>query len=54
MMSQQASGQITRGAGWWPRGWAERSTAGRAMQRAVPRAWCLPQEKRLPTMIIFC
>ncbi len=55
MMSQEASGQEDhRGAGWWPRGWAERSTTGRAMQRAVPRAWRLPQEKRLPIMIIFC
>jgi len=35
-------------------GWAERSTAGRAMQRAVPRDWRLAQGKRLPLMIIFC
>jgi len=55
MMSQEASGQEDhRGAGRWPRGGAERSTAGRAMQRAVPRAWRLAQEKRLPIMIIFC
>ncbi len=32
----------------------QRSTAGKAMQRAVPRAWRLPLEKRLPLMIIFC
>ncbi len=30
--------------------WCGRAKA----QRAVPRAWRLPQEKRLPIMIIFC
>ncbi len=55
MMSQEASGRritVVRGGGLGD-GQSARRPVG-AMQCAVPRAWRLPQERRLPIMITFC